>query len=54
LLYSVDFAHSSSSMTLKFTSTLDEPAYNESWGMRDLYIYTCLESATCPVMCEVG
>ncbi len=25
--------------TLKITSTLDENSQNESWGVRDIYVY---------------
>jgi len=32
-------AHTASSFTLKFSSTLDSPASDESWGVRDVYIF---------------
>jgi hypothetical protein len=34
----VEFAHYRSDLLLKFGSSLDEPALNESWGISDLQI----------------
>ena len=40
----VSFNHSSSNLTLKFTSNLNEHANNESFGFSDLEITWCNES----------
>lgn len=36
----VTFAHSLYTTTLEFSSNVNEHANNESWGIRDFYIYT--------------
>jgi hypothetical protein len=36
----VEFPHSEFTLSLVLTSTLDQNSSDESWGIRDLYIYT--------------
>lgn len=37
----VSFAHSASTLDLRLTSTLDENAANESWGLSELKVIYC-------------
>lgn len=45
----VNLNHTSDTLTLKFTSTLNQLANDESWGIRDVVVYVASVNATTPL-----
>ena len=52
LSYSIN-PHTSSSVQIKFISNFNEPLTNESWGIREIYIYLKMCDTTC-LSCSGG
>ena len=49
-----EFSHSAASFVLKYDTSIDEMADNESFGIRDIYIFLGLSTAESFIYCEAG
>jgi len=47
-------SHTDSSFKLKATSSLNSVASDESWRVRDIYIFVCSAQEYCEFICDLG